>query len=65
MAIKTEHSGHKGSGRKGGYWGKRAEAKQVSKKLRRENGKRQMTEEEIYDDDFAAELAYERAANRC
>ena len=64
MAIKTEHSGHKGSGRKGGYWGKRVEAKQGSKKLRREDGKRQMTEEDIYDADWAAELAYERRANR-
>jgi hypothetical protein len=38
-ALKTEHAGHKGSGRKGGFWGRRAEAKAVSKKLRRANGK--------------------------
>jgi hypothetical protein len=30
--IKTEHSGAKNGG---GYWGPRAEAKKVSKKLRR------------------------------
>jgi len=39
-ARKTEHAGHKGSGRKGGYHGYRAHAKADSKKLRRENGKR-------------------------
>jgi len=38
-AKKTEHAGHKGSGRKGGYWGRRAEAKAESRKLRRANGK--------------------------
>ena len=38
-ARKTEHTGHKGSGRKGGFWGRRADAKSDSKKLRRANGK--------------------------
>jgi hypothetical protein len=37
--IKTEHVGHKGSGRKGGYWGCRADAKAESRKLRRARGK--------------------------
>ena len=32
---KTEHGGHKGSGRKSGYWGPRAEAKAASRKARR------------------------------
>lgn len=38
-ATKTEHTGHKGSGRKAGYWGRRADAKRESRKLRRANGK--------------------------
>ena len=33
---KTEHSGAKNGG---GHWGDRAEAKRISKKRRRENGK--------------------------
>lgn len=35
--IKTEHSGAKNGG---GFWGKRAEAKKVSKKLRRTGSKK-------------------------
>ncbi len=72
MATKTEHAGAKNSGRKGGFWGKRADAKQVSKKLRREDGKRQGRfsddasgeMEAIFAAEWAAELAYERKANR-
>jgi hypothetical protein len=36
MAIKTEHDGAKNGG---GYWGARAVAKRVSKKLRRRASK--------------------------
>ena len=39
-AKRTEHGGHKGSGRKSGYHGKRADAKKESRKTRRRNGKR-------------------------
>lgn len=35
--TKTEHSGAKNGG---GFWGKRTEAKKVSKKLRRTNTKK-------------------------
>jgi len=38
--IKTEHSGAKNGG---GFWGKRAEAKRISKKLRRAVGKEIVT----------------------
>ena len=37
--AKTEHAGAKDSSAKGGFWGRRSEAKQGSKKLRRRNGK--------------------------
>jgi hypothetical protein len=37
MAIKTEHSGAK---KAQGYWGRKNEAKQRSKKLRRAAGKK-------------------------
>lgn len=37
--IKTEHTGAKNGG---GYWGKREEAKKISQKLRRENGKKEI-----------------------
>ena len=37
--TRTEHGGAKNGG---GYWGKRAEAKQVCKKLRREADNRQI-----------------------
>lgn len=36
---KTEHAGDKGSSRKTGYWGTRAEAKKASKKQRRSEDK--------------------------
>lgn len=58
MAIKIEHAGAKGSGRKSGFWGKRADAKQVSKKLRREDGKR-----EIWEDDESGEMEAEIRAH--
>lgn len=35
MSTKTEHTGAKDSSRKSGYWGRRKEAKTVSKSLRR------------------------------
>lgn len=35
MSTKTEHTGAKNSGRKSGFWGRRKEAKAVSKSLRR------------------------------
>lgn len=38
--IKTEHNGAKNGG---GYWGKRAEAKRISKKLRRAASKKIVT----------------------
>ena len=38
---KTEHTGAKGSGRKDGFWGKRAEAKKATKKQRRTEDKRE------------------------
>jgi hypothetical protein len=40
--IKTEHAGAKN---RGGYWGKREEAKRVSKRQRRKNDKRAVREE--------------------
>lgn len=36
--MKTEHNGPKRG--RGAYWGRKAEAKRVSRKLRRRNGKR-------------------------
>ena len=39
--VKTEHSGAKNGG---GYWGPRAEAKKVSKKLRRQRAKKEIRE---------------------
>ena len=33
--TKTEHTGHKGSTRKSGFWGTRHEAKQTAKRKRR------------------------------
>lgn len=39
---KTEHAGAKN---RGGFWGPKAEAKQVSKKLRRNNSKRLLRKE--------------------
>lgn len=36
---RTEHSGHKGSSRKHGFWGKRDEAKEASRKQRRRDDK--------------------------
>ena len=51
MGIKTEHSGHKGSGRKSGFWGLRKEAKDNSRIRRRtidkveiKNGKESVTQ---------------------
>jgi hypothetical protein len=41
---KTEHAGHKGSGRKSGFWGKRAIAKEFSRKGRRRNDDRAVVE---------------------
>lgn len=41
--LKTEHSGAKNGG---GYWGDRAEAKAVSNKARRENGKDEIRDTE-------------------
>lgn len=41
MAKKTEHAGDKGCCRKGGFVGRRAEAKQVSKEKRRTEDRRQ------------------------
>jgi hypothetical protein len=43
--TKTEHSGHKGSGRKNGFYGRRVEAKLFSRKLRRAADKVGKTEE--------------------
>lgn len=37
--TKTEHSGAKNGG---GYWGTREEAKKISKKIRRNNSKREL-----------------------
>lgn len=37
---KTEHAGDKGSGRKSGFWGYRADAKKATKKQRRTDDKR-------------------------
>lgn len=37
VSIKTEHGGAKNGG---GYWGRRAEAKAVTKRLRRANDKK-------------------------
>jgi hypothetical protein len=41
MAIKTEHAGAKNGG---GFWGTRADAKQVSNKLRRDCAKAETSE---------------------
>lgn len=38
--VKTEHNGAKNSG---GYWGKRAEAKRISNKIRRAEEKKIVT----------------------
>ena len=35
QGIKTEHCGHKGSGRKSGFWGLRRDAKDNSRSKRR------------------------------
>lgn len=35
MTTKTEHTGAKDSDRKSGYWGRREDAKNTSKRLRR------------------------------
>jgi hypothetical protein len=40
--IKTEHSGAKNGG---GHWGKREEAKRLSKKLRRSTGRKVVRKE--------------------
>ncbi len=40
--TRTEHSGGKNGG---GYWGKRHEAKKISKKHRRQNGKQEIIEQ--------------------
>jgi len=42
MGIKTEHSGHKGSGRKSGFWGLRREAKDLSRMKRRTIDKKEV-----------------------
>ena len=42
-AKKTEHCGPKDSGRKGGYWGHRVDAKHESNRARRENDKKEST----------------------
>jgi len=42
---KTEHSGDKGSHRKNGFWGKRAEAKRLGRKQRRVQDKRRIRQE--------------------
>ena len=39
-SVKTEHGGHKGSGRKTGFYGLRVVAKSITKKLRRELDKK-------------------------
>lgn len=44
-AKKTEHSGHKGSTRKSGYYGLRADAKRESNKIRRQNDRRMIVAE--------------------
>jgi hypothetical protein len=43
--TKTEHTGDKGSSRKGGYWGKRVDAKKESKRLRRHRDKKVIKEQ--------------------
>lgn len=45
QGIKTEHAGHKGSGRKSGFWGLRADAKYNSKRKRRTIDKQVVKEE--------------------
>ena len=40
--MKTEHNGAKNGG---GHWGKREEAKRLSKKARRTNGKKAIKEQ--------------------
>lgn len=41
---KTEHTGDKGSSRKSGFWGTRAEAKKATKKQRRSEDKLRVRE---------------------
>ena len=43
--LKTEHTGHKGSGRKAGFWGTRKEAKETCSRLRRSRDKAIIREE--------------------
>jgi hypothetical protein len=38
---RTEHTGDKGSSRKSGFWGTRAEAKKATKKQRRTDDKKE------------------------
>jgi len=40
--VKTEHNGAKNSSAKTGFWGKRAEAKEVTRKLRRKRDKKEI-----------------------
>jgi len=58
QGIKTEHAGHKGSGRKSGFWGLRADAKYNSKHRRRTMDKLAVKENDMvaYTDDVAAKL---------
>ena len=49
---KSEHAGHKGSTRKGGYWGKRADANYDSKKQRRMTDAELIKETTSYDGRF-------------
>jgi hypothetical protein len=46
--LRTEHAGHKGSGRKSGYFGARFYAKALSSKVRRERD-RQAVDEQLAD----------------
>jgi hypothetical protein len=48
--MKTEHAGHKGSGRKTGFWGLRIDAKMISKTVRRYRD-RTAVEEQLRDRD--------------
>jgi len=58
ISSKIEHTGHKGSGRKSGFWGRRAEAKYNSKRKRRLMDKELVKESEMvaYTDDVMAKL---------
>jgi hypothetical protein len=51
QGIKTEHAGHKGSGRKSGFWGLRAEAKYNSKRKRRTDDKKS-TSRKVIESEF-------------